>query len=603
MLIHLRVDRNADGTWRVSLRDRDTRGARGDLSAETAASLLSRASGDLSGGAVVLLPGRDSRQTAAEEAMGRQLAAALSEDSRLAHEWARLIGVSEGREEDLVVIIDVENQQARALPWELLASSPTAPPLESAGGAVLRLAPGRPGRPVRPGPLQTRCWIPQPDDPNVSRIARRLRAICAELNLPAPLPVDPSAVSDSGPMILHFICHGETLTDQLRLLGAGDAEMASGTAVHLLSPLLSQTDLVVLSVCEGGADLPAEMDGLAERLIAAGARAVVSSSGKLSVSAAEAFLSGVYPALRDGASLASAIQAGRRAVRGLASPFPDARWHRLRLLIGDLQSATTSLQPTSEQWHPEGWPTPGPDAAAHLAAVYQIAEALGSGFIGVEHLALALAERPPIAGLEAIRYPLALRIAEIRDGLAQLLPVPGRTSATRLSPRLQAIGAHLPRQFNLAWLWRVVLEQAGPIIQRLSGSSGLVAVAGGQTATVQTWTNLPTRPTTPPDGFEVIGGPEDGRRVFPAAGETIGRWAEPTRSQHCLYEDTQLTDPSLSRRHLAWLGGGRIQLLAPARQIIRQGRIEARSSGEQALVSGDQVWLSRATGLLAIGTG
>ena len=100
----------------------------------------------------------------------------------------------------------------------------------------------------------------------------------------------------------------------------------------------------------------------------------------------------------------------------------------------------------------------------------------------------------------------------------------------------------------------------------------------------------------------MIGGPEDGRRLRPAPGEAVGRWAEPARSEHVLYQHSLLTDASLSRKHLVWEGAGRIALRAPARQLSRRGHTEHRLRGAQHLLAGDLLWLSRATCLQAVTT-
>lgn len=601
MLIHLRIDPHDSG-WAVSLRERDTRGVRGTTPA-AAVDAVRAARGQLGGGAVVLLPGLDSRQTAAEEALGRALTSAITADPLLAREWARLLGVAEGRQEPITVAIDAEAYAIRSLPWELLAHDPLGAPLEAAGGVVLRLAKGRAGGPLAArGPIQTLAWTPQPDDPAVSHIAAHIQGVCAQHALPPPLPVPVpvDAQAGGGPAVLHLVCHGETLSDQLRLLGS--SELSSGTAVHMLSPLLPRAALVVLSVCEGGADLPRELDGLSERLLAAGARAVVSASGALSVDAAERFLEGLYDALAEGAVLSAAVAAGRRAVRGLAAPYPDSRWHRLRLLVGDLQAAEQPLrQAAAAGWTPPGWPRPAPDAAEQLACARRVAEAMGGGFVGVEHLALALVEQPPVAGLEAVRYPLGLRLTEIRDGLAQFIPTPGRRDAAlRLSPRLVALGAHLPAGFSTVQLWQALLAHAGAVVQQLSGSDAVAAMAAGDVATVQTWDPSGARYSAVPEALEILGGPEDGRRLRPKDGQSIGRWAEPARSDLLLYAETLLTDPRLSRRHLVWDAAGQVTLVSPGRQLSQLGHTERKPRGAQHLSVGDQLWLSRATCLLAV---
>ena len=199
-----------------------------------------------------------------------------------------------------------------------------------------------------------------------------------------------------------------------------------------------------------------------------------------------------------------------------------------------------------------------------------------------------------------MRYPLALRAAELRDGLSQLIPVPGREALLQLTPRLSALGEQLPPGFSLQQLWMLLLECAGETIQLLSSAAVAPARSLEEGATVQTWTTLSSHSLAPPDALEVLGGPEDGRRLQPTPGVALGRWSSPPRSELSLYAESRLTDPSLSRRHLIWWGGGRVQLLAPARERIRRGHVEHRLQGEQELAAGDLLRLSRATCLLAV---
>ena len=90
------------------------------------------------------------------------------------------------------------------------------------------------------------------------------------------------------------------------------------------------------------------------------------------------------------------------------------------------------------------------------------------------------------------------------------------------TPRLAALGPGLPESFDAATLARAL--RSHPVVGELAGPQVL--------ATEQTWlTEDGNAPVA--RALEVLGGPEDGRRLVPQPGHRIGRAGGD--AQHALY--------------------------------------------------------------------
>lgn len=542
---------------------------------------IGEVAGLLRAGAGLAVPGRDAARTRAEEAAGRALGALLGQAPGVRERLLYLLGELRGRGEAAVLVLDCADEGARGLPWELLALEHA--PLEALGEAVVaRLVAGPRPQPVRwIGQPRLTTWAPDPTDPLCMARVQGLADLARARGLSAPLGVsDDITVLPEVQSLLHVICHGVADAGGGRLL-TGGGEQGAGTAGHLLTPHLRQARAVVLEVCEAGAADGPELDNLACRLVAAGARACVSARGRLSMEAIAAFDEAFIDALSGGDAITDAVAAGRRAVRALASPRPDARWHLLSLFVSSLAELE---QPAERVLALSGWPAAAPDAARWLAEAARL--------LGVEHLLLAL---PEGAGeLSLARHTVAPR----REALLAVLGGLQRRGALGTptpSPRLDRIRAALPPRFDAGALWAALAAEPG-----LSRLLDLSVVVGAMTFDGATLDALAAAERAAPAGLEVVGGPEDGRILHLDPGDWVGR-AE-ARGGPGLYPAPGPVDPYLSRTHLRWLGEGRVSLARPA-QLQRPGQPELPVSGEVQLNVGDLLVLSPITRLLAVEAG
>jgi DNA-binding winged helix-turn-helix (wHTH) protein len=202
-----------------------------------------------------------------------------------------------------------------------------------------------------------------------------------------------------------------------------------------------------------------------------------------------------------------------------------------------------------ENWAPTGCPTPGADASALLSTARQTAEERGDGFVGLEHLLLAL-ERHPVEGEGADHARAILRGGRFEVRLAQLVPSKDeRQPDWRGTPRLQTIVAGLSDDFGAEVLMDAIAREPARGLQAIDLEFSLLEVTGspwGQ-RTVQC--------------VEIAGGPEDGRRLRPKPNEWIGRAWPGHEVDHGLYAECVLEDATISRRgDLLWLGDGRVRL-------------------------------------------
>lgn len=523
--------------------------------------------------------GRDGAVSRREEEAGRILGRLLDPGARerlLYH-----LGEARGRGDLAILAVDCPEAAARALPWELLALDHA--PIEALGEAVIvRLVEGpRPAAP-QPGPLRIEVWTPDPDDPLCGARQEGLTRAAAARGVMA---CRAGAGDPSARTLLHVICHGASDAAATHLL-LGDRERAAGSEGHLLAPHLSRADLVVLEVCEAGAGEVPELESLAGRLVAAGARATVAARGRLAEEAASALDDGLLEALVAGRPLVEALAAGRRAVRALASPRPDARWHLPSLFVSSLEALRAPAAAPAATL--PGWPAAAPEAAAWLHEATRLAEDADRGFLGGEHLLLALP-----AGRGALA--LARHALEARRGviLASLggLQRRGQGPGLKLTPALARLSASLKPGFNSDELWAAMTRDPA-----LVASLDLSSARGAASFLGQTLDAGASVLTDPPEVLEIVGGPEGGRVLCPATGAWIGRAED--ESPDGLYPRPGPVDPYLSRRHLRWLGEGRVSLARPGR-LERPGEGERAVAGEVQLQTGDLLHLSPITRLLA----
>ncbi|MCB9542888.1 MAG: hypothetical protein H6703_10615 [Myxococcales bacterium] len=238
---------------------------------------------------------------------------------------------------------------------------------------------------------------------------------------------------------------------------------------------------------------------------------------------------------------------------------------------------------------------PGPDAAGLLDAAWRLAEAADAGFVGLEHLALALLDAPPRPALRRLRYQFGSRRARIEGRLAAFAPRRPPEGPPAATPRLRALGPWLTDGFDPEALWQVIIDHAEvPLRVMLNAFEGAVRRPAGEVhdatePSVDEEGTLPDAGThEPATAIEIVTGPEDGRRIEPRPGELVGRASGGAGAHHRLYDDTDLTDPTLSRRHLVWRGPGRLELNGTARHP--RGAV-----GPQRLFVGDLLGLTRCT--------
>ncbi len=250
------------------------------------------------------------------------------------------------------------------------------------------------------------------------------------------------------------------------------------------------------------------------------------------------------------------------------------------------------------------WPSADPGAAAWLAEAERQARAPDLGFLGVQHLLRAL-ERVDGGGLVAGRLRL-VRLPEAPSGDRRALVLCRGAEALVPTPRVRRLAEGLRPGFGVEDLAvALARDPTGPLRGIPGLDLGELAQRGGEVATVRgAWEQGPAAEGAAEEALasalEVQGGPEDGRALPLAAGDTVGRDASPLQATHALYQGTRLVDAMVSRQHLRWEGPGRARALRPL-MWERAGSQELAPVGAEIVLRvGDRLWLTRDTALLAI---
>ena len=516
-MVHLQVRPDGSGGWGLWLGVLGEAAGSGTVRAETVQTLETACQRALRPTPGLAIRGRDAACSRAERALGVQLHAALRE-AGLDTALARCLGGGES------VAVLCELEAGANLPWELLADERGDGLEESGQAVVVRLA--RSNRP----------W--QPSEATGGQVVHALDTDATSTGLATAL----APLAQQGRAMVHVVVHGHRLhTDRLTL---GDTGAAPDTWTHALGADIRAAAVVVLDVCHGGStDL--ERD-LAAAAVSAGARAVVAPLGPASVDTLEAFARGLTDGLTGGAPLWQAVAGGRTAIRALASPRPDGRWHRLTLTVGRAEALT---------WCASAPPT---DLLTRLRAETP------HGYLGVDTVARLL----PAEEVGWVPPPADVQVRTDRPAT--------------VTPRLETI---------LGGSGDVVAETVRAALARWQPDGPGPLDPGGTTLELD-----PTLPRgVPARALEVVGGPEDGRKVVLSRGQTLGRWSERGGPDVGLFEATGAWDAYLSRTHLRWLGEGWVELLRPGRttsgQVVR---------GPVALVVGQVVWLTPTTGVRGV---
>jgi hypothetical protein len=223
------------------------------------------------------------------------------------------------------------------------------------------------------------------------------------------------------------------------------------------------------------------------------------------------------------------------------------------------------------------------------------------GYVGVEHLVLALLDGPPDPRFARVRYQLRSGAAQAEAYLAALEPADDRAPDWSGTERLRRIGARLAEGFDTTDLWSAIVAEAQVVLRLLFAlGPGAFTTTDDDDATARSRSEHFAVADGPVTALEIVGGPEDGRVLRPAPGERIGRRASVDRAEHVLYAASALVDRRLSRAHLAWLGDGRLRSLAPVHRVV--GAEHPAMPGDVlALSRGDAVAPSPGTWL--VGTG
>lgn len=464
----------------------------------------------------ILLPGADSAFVAGERRVGRALAELFggAVDRALEQVKART-----GARLELFV----DAGPLAHLPWELLECAPQDSGA-AAGARVVRLVPGAARASARGG---AEVWVPVPDD-----------AVCAEV-AGALGPLDHLRAR-----VLHVICHGEIRGGEMFLrLGGGRAVDAAG-AVAVLRERLREGPIVVLDVCGAGGAVADAGASMSHRLVEAGAAACLAPRCPYDAAASIAASRALYGALAAGSELAAAVDAVRGALAAMGMAHPAFRWWTPVLAVADARSLRRGADALMAE-------------ACRLGAVH--------GFVGVEHIAVAcarMAAPPPAVAIERER------LLAMGETLGAWSPGPRDAGVT---PRVAAMLAELPEDFDtdalLAALARArPVRMAAPFLGRADA-----AAAGGPTVEA----GGPDRPARGGWLLEVLGGPEDGRRIALAPGDVLGRW-DPARTERAieLFVEGPF-DPAVSRRHLEVTATGALCALAPftdGGDVLRLGR-------------------------------
>lgn len=601
--LHLRVQQLANGGWFVSLGHRDERRSEGTLPPDRVAALRSALHAALRPEALplVILPQEDDATVShLEEQAGRALGATLTEIPGIAATLARHTQLDHGGPHPAPALCVDVDPELRALPWELLVGA--AGPLEANGSAVVARLLGGPARTPPPAATSLRVvpWCPNPDDPTCRRMLTHLQREVTALGAywgSAP----PGQARNDEAEVLVVVSHGTTSRPLASVL-LGEAEAGAGTVAVVLGPLLRRAALGVLVVCGGGGEAPTDVESLAARMVASGLPACVAPVRQLGVEAALAFSSALLRALTEQATLVESVGAGRRAVRALARGEPDLRWCNLAFFVGDL--GTPAGGPVvARQWLPLGCPTPGPDASALFQRAWELANMLGSGYVGVEHLLLSVDAAGGGPAVAQTRLALTARrqgVLDLLEGLTPNAPLAPNAPGT---PRLRALVARMPHGFTQDQLWRQVLADPGCVLRVVRGAALPVTMSGihHPERTLRTGTLEVPGNTHPAVSLEVVGGPEDGRVLSPTSGDVIGRYTERSLETTVpLYRDAPATDLRVSRAHLVWEGDGTVSAL---RGVERQegGAWSPVPSGTFLLMASTVLALSPATFLRALG--
>lgn len=396
------------------------------------------------------------------------------------------------------------------------------------------------------------------------------------------------------------LCHKLGLAEPILFTGPVEAELlnAPDTAriLHLdapipdepLPPSLRAALTSVTAVVVHGEQTP--WAAAASRLLSAGAPAVLTGVPQ-DPQAAQELLERVYSRLLSVAGLAEAVKDLRVSSPALAGG----------LILAVADGAALSGGVIRERWIPQGWPRPSAEAAAVLQGALELAQQLASGFVGLEHIVLSLCRPSPRGRVaERLRFMLSMRREGVRERLSSYELFAPENVEYLGTPRLQSLATRLAPGFEVETLWALIRDDVSALLNATARLSPL-SESTLMTDEPESGSQRVVPKAALATHMEVLGGPEDGRTLRMQVGEELGRASADSAVTHALYGHTALTDRHLSRRQLRWLGGGRLELLARARELRRPGGSEPLSGGTVQICAGDVIALTRVTWLRGLG--
>ncbi len=542
----------------------------------------------------IVVPGEDATWRALEEGAGRALGRVLSAAPALGRVLARAQGEADGANKQLTMGVDLGDPALASLPWELLASGPDGAGLEPAsGGLVVRLAPGG-ARALRDAPIQPLVWsLPGgADDDCVAPVLAHLRHRILEEGLPEPADALAATVDKHRCPVLFVVMHGDLVGELLALVDGASGAVGGGTLAQALGRVMEHCAAVVLLVCDGGYRPARWGDGLVPRVLERGARVCVAPTGHLPVPTAKAFVDGFVHALARGRSIGHAVREGRGRISARHDAAPAARWWRMQVAVSDLHALRWKGRPGI----PPGW-QPGKGALRLVQDAVDRAAELGHDWLGIEHIVLALRPRDltgrRLRALHTWRGELKARLGTwvVEDERNPIATRRLERAVMELPPGfeihhlVEAIQGTLPWRFRQA----VDLEWGSDSSYTITLDSSILDEGSFDPDVGGPW-----------DTFEVLGGPDDGRRILVRPGQRLGRRSSKPKADVQLFERSRCFASGVSRLHLEVLDGGRVAAHRKCPAQLSADRTHPLACGEEVtLQAGDIVQLSAGVALCA----
>ena len=249
---------------------------------------------------------------------------------------------------------------------------------------------------------------------------------------------------------------------------------------------------------------------------------------------------------------------------------------------------------------PAGWPPVAEETLRLWAEAVALAELGRSGFVGIEHLALALCAMGEVGPMaRRVREAIRAMVPALEEGLLRLQRTPEVTESPPIcTARLVSYGPQLPKGADLDALWTVIARDP---THRLAGLD--LCLPGEPLPGMDpedVWVSSGGY-LDPASALVVASGPEDGRILQMRPGQSLGRWnTGGPHPDHALYEGALAIYDRLIRIHLTWLGTGRVLIERKSVGLVRWSEQRALPAGTQIICRGDLLLLTHATALRGV---